>query len=203
MAMAQVVNLNPLLSSGAPTESNDLFRLRCLPTGIKDRRRCKIKINCLFSKGGREEQAKKALESALGGKKSEFEKWSKEIKKREESRSVSGGDSSGGGGGGGGWFGSGGPFGGAGENFWPEAQQACLALLGMVGIYLVLAKGEVMVAVVCNPLLRTLRGTRDGLTFISSKFAGGNADVGDSSGKEAYDVRVSAKDRVVKKWGTD
>ncbi|KAJ0825455.1 hypothetical protein HanRHA438_Chr17g0803391 [Helianthus annuus] len=39
------------------------------------------------------DQAKKALESALGGKKNEFEKWDKEIKKREEA---------GGGGGGGG-----------------------------------------------------------------------------------------------------
>lgn len=31
-----------------------------------------------------QEEARKALESALGGKKDEFEKWNKEIKKREE-----------------------------------------------------------------------------------------------------------------------
>ncbi|CAN1263008.1 hypothetical protein LINPERPRIM_LOCUS11454, partial [Linum perenne] len=147
----------------------------------------KNRINCFFSKGGREEQPKKALQSALGGKKSEFEKWGKEIKKREQ---ANGGDSSGGRGSGGGWFGSGGPFGWPGDNFWPKAQQTCLALLGIFGIYLVLIKGEVMVAVVFNPLLRTLRGTRDGLTSISSKFGGGFADVG-----------VSAKERVGKNGG--
>ncbi|CAN1775363.1 hypothetical protein LINPERHAP1_LOCUS13304 [Linum perenne] len=192
--MAQVLNLNLMRSSAAPTESNDLFRLRYLPTGTQGKRSSNHQLK-FKNRGGREEQAKKALESALGGKKSEFEKWGKEIKKREQ---ANGGDSSGGRGGGGGWFGSGGPFGWYGDNFWPEAQQTCLALLGIFGIYLVLTKGEVMVAVVFNPLLRTLRGTRDGLTSISSKFLGGYAD----GGKEAY-VGVSAKERVVKKWGTD
>ncbi|CAF2136793.1 unnamed protein product [Brassica napus] len=33
----------------------------------------------------RDGEARKALESALGGKKNEFDKWDKEIKKREES----------------------------------------------------------------------------------------------------------------------
>lgn len=79
-----------------------------------------------------QEQAKKALESALGGKKSEFEKWNKEIEKREE---AGGGDA-----GGGGWFGWGGRFGwnNNGDNFWKEAQQSILAILGiiaMVSIY--------------------------------------------------------------------
>ena len=72
------------------------------------------------------EQAKKALESALGGNKEKFEKWNQEIKKREE---VGGG----GGAGGGGWFGWGGRFGWShGDNFWQEAQQTILTLLGII-----------------------------------------------------------------------
>jgi hypothetical protein len=75
-----------------------------------------------------QEQAKKALESALGGKKDEFEKWNKEIKRREEA--GGGGDS-----GGGGWFGWGGRFGWSnGDNFWPEAQQTSLAVLGIIAM---------------------------------------------------------------------
>lgn len=72
-----------------------------------------------------QDQAKKALESALGGKKIEFEKWDKEIKKREEA----GGGGDGGGGGGGGWWRR--WFGGGsdGEHFWHEAQQVSLTLL--------------------------------------------------------------------------
>lgn len=67
-----------------------------------------------------QDQAKKALESALGGKKTEFEKWDKEIKKREEA--------GGGGDGGGGWWRR--WFGGSdGEHFWHEAQQVALTLL--------------------------------------------------------------------------
>lgn len=73
-----------------------------------------------------QEQAKKALESALGGKKIEFEKWNKEIQKREEA-------GGGGNAGGGGWFGGGRWFGGSnGDHFWQEAQQASLAVLGIV-----------------------------------------------------------------------
>lgn len=73
-----------------------------------------------------QEQAKKALESALGGKKIEFEKWNKEIQKREEA-------GGGGNAGGGGWFGGGRWFGGSnGDHFWQEAQQASLAVLGII-----------------------------------------------------------------------
>lgn len=73
-----------------------------------------------------QEQARKALDSALGGKKIEFEKWNKEIKKREE---VGGGGQDGGGG----WFGRGGWFGWSNDdNFWKEAQQASLAVLGII-----------------------------------------------------------------------
>jgi len=73
-----------------------------------------------------QERARKALEGALGGKKSEFEKWNKEIKHREE---VGGGGDAGGGG----WFGWGGRFGWSnGDHFWPEAQQAILTVLGIM-----------------------------------------------------------------------
>lgn len=73
-----------------------------------------------------QEEARKALESALGGKKDEFEKWNKEIKKREE---VGGGGEAGGGG----WFGWGGRFGWSNDDhFWQEAQQASLAILGII-----------------------------------------------------------------------
>lgn len=75
-----------------------------------------------------QEQARKALESALGEKKTEFEKWSKEIEKREE---KGGGGASGRGG----WFGGGGWFGWfGGENFWEEAQQAILTIVGIVSL---------------------------------------------------------------------
>lgn len=72
-----------------------------------------------------QDQARKALESALGGKKTEFEKWNKEIKKRE---SAGGGGSSGGGG----WFRW---FGGSDDDhYWHEAQQISLTLFGIVAM---------------------------------------------------------------------
>lgn len=75
-----------------------------------------------------QEQARKALESALGGKKTEFEKWDKEIKRREEA--GGGGDF-----GGGGWFRWGRWFGGSdGDHFWQEAQQMSLTILGIVAM---------------------------------------------------------------------
>lgn len=75
-----------------------------------------------------QDQARKALEGALSGKKIEFEKWDKEIKRREEL--GGGGD---GGGGGGGWFGWGRWFGWSNDdNFWQEAKQASLTILGIV-----------------------------------------------------------------------
>ncbi|RWW85024.1 hypothetical protein BHE74_00006336 [Ensete ventricosum] len=75
-----------------------------------------------------QEQARQALESALGEKKTEFEKWSKEIEKRQE---KGGGGASGRGG----WFGGGGWFGWFGEeNFWEEAQQAILTIVGIVSL---------------------------------------------------------------------
>lgn len=71
-----------------------------------------------------QEQAKKAVESALGGKKTEFDKWDEEIKKRAEA-------SGGGEGGGGGWFGWGGG-GFNGDHFWQEVQHTSFAILGVI-----------------------------------------------------------------------
>ncbi|XP_008440068.1 uncharacterized protein LOC103484656 isoform X1 [Cucumis melo] len=159
--------------------------------------KCNGRFSCLFSNNRREqEQARKALESALGGKKNEFEKWNNEIKKREE---VGGGS----GGGRGGWFGSGGWFGWSDDQFWPEAQQTSLAVFGIIVMYLIVAKGELLLAVIFNPLLYALRGTRNGLTFVTSKFlrkssASNYAEVEEISNKD-----VTAKDRVARKWGSD
>ncbi|PPR99627.1 hypothetical protein GOBAR_AA21060 [Gossypium barbadense] len=146
---------------------------------------------------GASEQARKALESALGGKKTEIEKWSKEIKRREE---AGGGDNAGGGG----WFGWGGRFGWSnGDHFWQEAQQASLAILGIIVMYLVIAKGELLLAVIFNPLLYALRGTRDGFSYVTSKILGnGPVDSSNMVNNEAY-VQVSAKESVLRKWGSN
>ncbi|KAE7995282.1 hypothetical protein FH972_000100 [Carpinus fangiana] len=150
--------------------------------------------------GHLEDQARKALESALGGKKNEFEKWNKEIKRREE---VGGGGDAGGGG----WFGWGRRFGWSnGDHFWQEAQQAILAVLGIIVMYLIVAKGDVMLAVIFNPLLYALRGTRNALATITSRILGkttpdSHVDF-DMSKKDGYS-HISAKERVLKKWGSE
>ncbi|KAG8647433.1 hypothetical protein MANES_09G076800v8 [Manihot esculenta] len=170
--MAQVLSLNPAGSWTRPRAIGTQFHNTTRAQNgkhswisLQQELKCKGRFTCLFSGGSssREEQARKALESALGGKKNEFEKWNEEIKKREEA--GGGGDY-----GGGGWFGWGGRFGWSnGDNFWSEAQQTGLTILGIVIMYLLVAKGEVMLAVVINPSLNALRVTRNGLTSISSK----------------------------------
>ncbi|GAA0146179.1 transferase [Lithospermum erythrorhizon] len=153
---------------------------------------------CLFSDGSKQERARKALEGALGGKKTEFEKWDREIKKREEA-------GGGGGSGGGGWFGWGRWFGGFdGDQFWQETQQAILTILGIITIYLIVAKGDVMVAVIFNPLLFALRGTRNGLTYLSSKIMNVvNPSISRPStiAQDQVAAPISAKETVVRKWG--
>ncbi|KAG6416460.1 hypothetical protein SASPL_123890 [Salvia splendens] len=92
------------------------------------------------------DQARKSLESALGGKKAESEQWDKEIKRREE---AGGGGNSGGGG----WFGWRGWFGGSDDgHFLQEAQQASLTILGILVLYLIMLKGDMLLAVIFNPL---------------------------------------------------
>ncbi|XP_015575558.2 uncharacterized protein LOC8284160 isoform X1 [Ricinus communis] len=132
--MAQVVNLNSLSCWSRPDSAglrfHDAENGKQSWVSLQQQLKCNAKFTCLFSGSSssrKEEQARKALESALGGKKSEFEKWNKEIQKREE---AGGGGTSGGGG----WFGWGGRFGWSnGDNFWPEAQQAALAILVSCG----------------------------------------------------------------------
>ncbi|RWR82325.1 60S ribosomal protein L10a [Cinnamomum micranthum f. kanehirae] len=154
----------------------------------------------LLKKNWQNEQAKKALESALGGKKIEFEKWNKEIQKREEA-------GGGGNAGGGGWFGGGRWFGGSnGDHFWQEAQQASLAILGIILAYLLIAKGNIMLAVISNSLLFVLRGTRNGFTYISSRITGKvspSYPFSYQNANRAEQGQISAKDSVVRKWGTD
>ena len=167
------------------------------------------------------------MESALGGKKNDFDKWDEEIKKRQESV---GDGNAGNGGGGGGWFGGGGGW-FSGDHFWKEAQQITITLLAILFVvcvlfsfakrktclllfllmvcngwqYMIVAKGEVMAAFVLNPLLYALRGTREGLTSLSSKLMGRQASkVNGASSEEIWkDSQVSAKESVVRKWGSD
>ncbi|KHG15364.1 Glutamate--tRNA ligase 2 [Gossypium arboreum] len=206
--MAQVLNLNSLGSSSlfmTRPESSGFLSINASRTqhvgrnwsSLVLRLKCNGRFSCLFSDNRREEQARKALESALGGKKTEFEKWSKEIKRREE---AGGGDNAGGGG----WFGWGGRFGWSnGDHFWQEAQQASLAILGIIVMYLVIAKGELLLAVIFNPLLYALRGTRDGFSYVTSKILGnGPVDSSNMVNNEAY-VQVSAKESVLRKWGSN
>ncbi|KAL8260277.1 hypothetical protein R6Q59_028230 [Mikania micrantha] len=150
------------------------------------------KVCCLFSDNRSKDQAKKALESALGGKKTEFEKWDKEIKKREEA----------GGGGGGGWWRR--WFGGSdGEHFWHEAQQVSLTLLALALAFLLLAKGDVLFAVLLNPLLFALRGPRNGFRYISSKIRGQISPATSNVPKQDSYARSSAKQSVASKWAGD
>ncbi|XP_074307442.1 uncharacterized protein LOC141642506 [Silene latifolia] len=162
--------------------------------------RCNPRFSCLFSDNrNKQEQARKALEGALGGNKDKYEKWNQEIKKREEA-----GGGGGGSGGGGGWFGWGGRW-SNGDNFWQEAQQFSLAVLGILVLYLVAAKGDLLLATIINPLLFALRSARNSITYTLSEitrrlYPGNNPKVEDVPMKP---LRVSAKESVVSKWGTD
>ncbi|CAI8611685.1 unnamed protein product [Vicia faba] len=155
------------------------------------------RFTCLFSdKNKREDQARKALDGALSGKKVEFEKWDKEIKRREE---VGGGGT---GGGGGGWFGWSND-----DNFWHEAKQASFTILGIVLIYLLVSKGDLILATIINPLLYGLRGVRNGFGLATSGVSKNTSnndqpDFDGSSKKEGY-KSASAKESVVRKWGSD
>ncbi|GMJ14130.1 hypothetical protein like AT5G20130 [Hibiscus trionum] len=199
--MAQLLNLNPLLSSPSLSTRPESPAFLSLNSATRSQHvarnwsslllhlKCNGRFSCLFSDNRGKEQARKALESALGGKKAEFEKWDKEIKRREE---AGGGDNAGGGG----WFGR---FGWSnGDNFWQEAQQASLAILGIIVMYLIIAKGEIMLAVIFNPLLYALRGTRDGFAYLTSRILGKRYADGNM-----LKIDVSAKESVLRKWGSN
>lgn len=61
-----------------------------------------------------------------------------------------------------------------------------------------------MLAVIFNPLLYALRGTRDGFSYVTSKILGhGPVDSSNTVvNNEAY-VHVSAKESVLRKWGSN
>ncbi|KAL6601465.1 hypothetical protein ACP70R_044685 [Stipagrostis hirtigluma subsp. patula] len=169
---------------------------------------------CLFSGGGnrkKQDEARKALENALGQKKTEFEKWGVEVERRRQ-RGRPGGPAAGGGGwsGGGGWFRwltSGG--------FWDAAKQTVLTILGIIAAVFLIANFNAMIAAVVNSLLVLLRQIRRALSFIAHcVFQGAsvprsgpkssNLDNGNLAGRPVNDrVKMSAKERVLRKWGMD
>ncbi|KAL6838434.1 hypothetical protein ACP4OV_031679 [Aristida adscensionis] len=169
---------------------------------------------CLFSGGGnrkKQDEARKALENALGQKKTEFDKWGVEIERRRQ-RGRSGGPAAGGGGwsGGGRWFRwltSGG--------FWDAARQAVLTILGIIAAVFLIANFNAMIAAVVNSLLVVLRQIRRALSFVALCVSQGasvprsgtkssNPDSGNLAGLPVHDrVKMSAKERVVRKWGMD
>ncbi|KAK9681439.1 hypothetical protein RND81_10G002200 [Saponaria officinalis] len=208
--MAQVVNLTLLNKPSTfflphPSSSSSyLVNFGALSYHL----RCNPRLTCLFpANRNKQEQARKALEGALGGNKEKFEKWNQEIKKREEAGGGGGSGGGGGGGGGGGdggggWFGWSGQFG---DRFWQEAQQFSLAILGILVLYLVAAKGDLLLAVTINPLLFALRSARNSFSHLTSELT---RRLYPASNPKLEDVpvepkRLSAKERVVSKWGTD
>lgn len=72
--------------------------------------------------------------------------------------------------------------------------------------YLIVAKGDAMLAVIVNPLLYALRGVRNGFTLVTNrilrKTLPNSFNDSETKSNEAYN-RVSAKDRVYKKWGSE
>ncbi|XP_078434979.1 sulfate adenylyltransferase subunit [Wolffia australiana] len=202
--MAQLLNFNSCaLPASTPTKSTreEWAKLQRKVSGFG-------RHSCFFFDGGKQERARKALESALDGKKTDFEKWNKEIEKRESSAAAGGGDSGRGGwfGGGGGWFGW-----SSDERFWDDAKQAGITVGAIVLLILLLAKGSVMFAVVCNSLLFVLRGVRTqaelAMNFISYRVLRTSSPSSMSSSMETTSPVASslpsAKGNVVSKWASD
>ncbi|KAL8160792.1 LOW QUALITY PROTEIN: hypothetical protein V2J09_012281 [Rumex salicifolius] len=225
--MALVLNVSSPSKSTIPllhTSSTTLCSRSQIFDSLNPLLRCNGKFVCLFSDNRKQEQARKALENALSGKKSEFEKWDEEEKKKKEKEEAG----EGGGSGRGGWFGWGGWSGD--DHFWQEAQQTSLAILGIAVmvhnfiiifffifklshtlwvftvVYLLFAKGDVMFATFVNPLLFVLRGARNSVTLATSEIMkmvspSMYANVEKARKKEVH-AQVSAKDIVFNKWGS-
>ncbi|KAK3129405.1 hypothetical protein QOZ80_6BG0478980 [Eleusine coracana subsp. coracana] len=169
---------------------------------------------CLFSGGGnrkKQEEARKALESAMGQNKTNFEKWDVQIERRQQ-RGQPRGPAAGSGGwsGGGGWFRwftSGG--------FWDAGKQTVHTILGIIAAIFLIANFNAMIAAVVNSLLGVLRQLRRLLSFIvqcalqsaSIPRSGPKSSNLDSSNLTGVPVKagveMSAKERVVRKWGMD
>ncbi|CAL5080175.1 unnamed protein product [Urochloa decumbens] len=172
------------------------------------------RVYCLFSGGDnrkKQDEARRALENALGPKKAEFDKWDVDIERRQR-RGRPGGPAVGGGGwsGGGRWFRwltSG--------DFWDAAKQTVLTILGIIAAFFLIANFNVLVAAVINSLLLVLRLIRRTLSFIARcvfqnglvERPGLKSSTLDSNSVAAVPVKESAgltaRERVVRKWGTD
>ncbi|KAF8675260.1 hypothetical protein HU200_047934 [Digitaria exilis] len=169
---------------------------------------------CLLSGGDnrkKQDEARKALENALGQKKAEFDKWDMEIERRRR-RGRPGGPSTGGGGwsGGGRWFRwltSG--------DFWDAAKQTVLTILGIIAVFFLIANFNALVAAAINSLLLVLRVIRRTLSFIAHcvfqdtlvERPVPKSSTLDKSNVAPVPVKeisgMSARERVVRKWGTD
>ncbi|CAD6220025.1 unnamed protein product [Miscanthus lutarioriparius] len=172
------------------------------------------RVYCLFSGGDsrkKQDEARKALENALGKKKAEFDKWGVEIERRRQ-RGQPGGPAAGGGGwsGGGGWFRR-----LMGGGFWDAAKQTAFTILGIIGAFFLIANFNVLVAAVINSLLLVLRQIRRILSFIALcvsqcalvEKSGPKSSTLVSSNVAGVPAKeragMSAKERVVRKWGMD
>lgn len=72
--------------------------------------------------------------------------------------------------------------------------------------YLIVAKGEVLLAVILNPLLYAFRGPRNVLGFITSRISGQtspDSTVDFDLSKKDASSNTSAKERVLRKWGSE
>ncbi|KAG8050260.1 hypothetical protein GUJ93_ZPchr0009g2079 [Zizania palustris] len=165
----------------------------------------------LFSAGAsrkKQDEARRAVESALGQKKAEFAKWDVEIERRRGRR----GPAAGGGGwsGGGGWFrwfSSGG--------FWDAAKQTLVTIIAFITAFFLIANFNVLVAAIINSVLAVLREIRRALSFVAHcvfqaiplsarQRAPASLDSGNQVAVHVKDrTGMSAKERVVRKWGMD
>ncbi|KAJ1288999.1 hypothetical protein BS78_02G132300 [Paspalum vaginatum] len=168
---------------------------------------------CLSSGGDsrkKQDEARKALENALVHKELEWEIERRVQQQRQGGRP--GGPTAGGGGwSGGGWFRrltSGG--------FWDPAKQIVLTILGIVTAFFLIANFNVLVAAVINSLLLVLRQIRRTLSFIAHcVFQGAMVERSDGPKSSALSssnvagvpakerVGMSAKERVIRKWGME
>lgn len=71
--------------------------------------------------------------------------------------------------------------------------------------YVLVAKGQVMFAVIFNSLLFVLRWSRNGLSLITSRFYGKKVlmDPSISTSNVEDGNQLSAKERVIRKWGME
>ncbi|EEC85087.1 hypothetical protein OsI_32446 [Oryza sativa Indica Group] len=166
---------------------------------------------CLFSAAGsrsrsKQDEARKAVENALGWKKTGLPKLGMRIERRQQRLPPSAG--------GGGWSGGGGWFrwfssGG----FWDAAKQTILTIVGIIAAFFLIANFNVLVAAIVNSLLAVLRQIRRALSFVAQCILQGvqssaprrsspSLDTGNQAAVVVKDrVGKSAKERVVRKWG--